>query len=139
MDFYLLPQADPEARLDTVCRLAEKAYALGQRVYIHADSAEQARVLDERLWTFRDGSFVPHALEPAIGDELSPVRIGWQGAPTDFRQVLINLTAAMPTELGEFERILEVLDQRPEVLASGRERFRRYRELGLEPHTHRLS
>ncbi|MGA7539324.1 MAG: DNA polymerase III subunit chi [Steroidobacteraceae bacterium] len=60
VDFYVLGDTASSARLKLACRLAEKAYLASQRALIwHTDRAE-LQALDELLWTFAEGSFVPH-------------------------------------------------------------------------------
>ncbi len=139
------------------CRLCEKAYLQGYRVYLHTTSAEQAQRLDDLLWTFRQGSFVPHTLYPPSDDDaFSPVLIGHGDIPAaessataafatmqdSSRQgagsVLINLAPQVPRGFDRFERIAEPVDQDPENLRSSRNKFRFYRERGLEPTSHRL-
>ena len=53
-------------------------------------------------------------------------------------QVLINLADALPEGFERYERVVELVDQHPEVLAQSRERFRQYREQGCAPETHKL-
>ncbi len=79
VDFYILPGDAPAARDQLGCRLAEKACKMGHKVYLHTESEAHARRLDELLWTFRAGSFLPHAL---LGDDpqpAPPVLIGRTG------------------------------------------------------------
>src|SRR5215469_18935767 len=60
VDFYVIEGTTAAARLKVACRLAEKAYLASQRTLIwHTDHAE-LEALDDLLWTFADGSFVPH-------------------------------------------------------------------------------
>ena len=80
IDFYILDQAGPKARLVFACRLAEKAWRLDNTVHVLAEDDRTARELDELLWTFRDGSFVPHERIGA-GEPESPVTIGTPGTP----------------------------------------------------------
>src|SRR5436305_14577861 len=62
VDFYILDDASSSARLKLACKLAEKAYVAAQTVLVwHTDPAE-LKVFDEMLWTFHDGSFVPHEI-----------------------------------------------------------------------------
>ncbi len=57
----------PSGRLKLACKLAEKAYLASQTVLVwHTDAAE-LRTFDALLWTFNDGSFVPHEAIPADG------------------------------------------------------------------------
>lgn len=138
IDFYLLPDHSPNGRSLLACRLAEKAYGLGHRVYIHAESAEQARALDDLLWTFRQGSFVPHALYPVPDTEPPPVLIGWEEQPDIAAEVLINLTHQAPAFFERFERVAELADQDEQTLINSRERFRFYRDQGYPPQLHKL-
>lgn len=138
VDFYILPDADPAGRMLFTCRLAEKIHALGHTIYIHTADESAARHLDERLWTFNDGSFVPHALCPAPPADASPILIGWGTDTAATGEVLINLSADVPPAFARFERVAEVANQQAEVLAASRQRFRFYKAQGIEPGTHKL-
>lgn len=142
IDFYVLPDTDPAQRPLLACKLAEKAYSQGLKVYIHAADAGEAARLDELLWTFKAGSFIPHALQSGATDEPPPVLIGHDHEPlcrpdTQW-DVLINLGHDIPRFFSRFERVAELVDQRTELLAQSRERFRYYRERGYELNTHQL-
>lgn len=142
VDFYVLPDADPIQRPLLACKLAEKAYGQGLKVYIHTATEGEALHLDELLWTFRAGSFLPHAIHGAMpnprGGEAPPILLGHDHEPAGHTDVLINLGAEVPQFFGRFERVAELVDQRPELLAQSRERFRFYRERGYELNTHQL-
>lgn len=142
VDFYILEDGGNRGLLS--CRIAEKAYKSGLRVFMLVPGRAQAAHLDELLWTFRDGSFVPHALsDTAAGsDALSSILIGSaQGMEDDAipsADVMINLTDAVPDCHRRFERVVEIVDATEDGRRAGRERFRRYRELGLDPQSHRI-
>ncbi|MEE8343080.1 MAG: DNA polymerase III subunit chi, partial [Gammaproteobacteria bacterium] len=76
VDFYILPGKEPNGRQLLACRLADKAYQLGRKVYIHTDSHAQTEQVDKLLWTFRQNSFVPHAVMDQAGNEPPPVLLG---------------------------------------------------------------
>jgi len=139
IDFYILPGETPAARDLLSCRLAEKACKKGHKVYLHADSAAHALRLDELLWTFRAGSFLPHALTHDDPDPATPILIGSGAEAPPVRDVLINLAAAVPPFFGQFERVAEIVDQAADVKQAGRERFRHYREQGCQPESHTIS
>lgn len=136
IDFYIL-KTSQNSEL-TACRLCEKAWQQGMRVHIQADSESQALQLDELLWTFRDGSFVPHCLmsEAAAGE--TPVTIGWKDEPQQERQVLINLAPAVPPFYTRFERLAEIVNQEERIKNAGRERFAFYRQQNHELHHHEI-
>ena len=138
VDFYVLNSTDPKARAVTACRLAEKAYGQGLKVYVHTESEGDSLLLDELMWTFRPGSFLPHAIHTAVQGEAPPVLIGHDHEPTSHTDVLINLGAEIPLFFGRFQRVAELVDQRAELLAQSRERFRFYRERGYELNSHQL-
>jgi DNA polymerase-3 subunit chi len=129
VDFYLLRQAMPNGRLLLACRLAEKAYAQGRRVYAHTDTAASAARLDEVLWTFRQGSFVPHELHPPRTPDC-PVVIGHGVEPPEPNDVLLNLADDLPMFFSRFERVAEIVDADPTARERARERYRYYRERG---------
>lgn len=139
VDFYILPEDNPPARDLLACRLAEKACKLGHRVYLHADSAAHARQLDELLWTFRAGSFLPHALLDEAPQPPPPILIGCGAEAPPDNDMLINLAAAVPEFFGQFERVAEIVDQGATAREAGRARFRLYRSHGCQPATHELA
>lgn len=138
IDFYVLPDQKENGRALLACRLADKAYGLGHTVYVFTASEARAAALDDLLWTFRQDSFVPHERYPLVGEEGSPVLVGTAAPATVEAQVLINLADALPEDFERYERVVELVDQHPEVLAQSRERFRQYREQGYAPETHKL-
>ncbi len=139
IDFYVLSDDSPNARERLSCRLAEKAWKLGHTVYLHAGSPALAAELDELLWTFRDGSFVPHARASNRPEPAPPVLIGSSGeAPSGDIDVLINLDGEVPDFYIRFARIAEIVEPLEPARAAGRARFRFYREHGFEPHSHNV-
>ena len=138
VDFYILPDSSEQARERLSCRLAEKAYKSGHTVFLYAESEQQAQRLDEMLWTFRAGSFIPHALGAERLERPPPVLIGNSDPPSPVPHVLITLSNAVPPFFERFERIAEIVDQTAQNRQSGRDRFRFYRDRGLQPHAHRL-
>lgn len=138
VDFYLLDESTPQARELLVCRLAEKAYKLGHRVYIHVESPQQGQHLDDLLWTFRPGSFIPHALGSAA-TPLAAVVIGQDGAPDGINDVLINLSPDVPAYFSRFLRVAEIVDGTETARQSARQRYRYFRERGYALATHEVS
>jgi DNA polymerase-3 subunit chi len=138
VDFYVLGGQAPEAIQLLTCKVTEKAYLLGNQVYIHTPDVEASDAVDARLWTFRAGSFVPHCVQgaEALGDE--PVRIGSSAPPPKMRDVLVNLTDSVPDFFTEFSRVVEILGSSDEQRSRGRIRYAAYRANGCEINTHRL-
>lgn len=101
--FYILEDEAANATAYFTCRLTEKAHGEGHRVFIHVADTAQAAALDDMLWQFRQGSFVPHATLEALttDDDLTPVVIGTGEPPAGFDDVLINAGG----EVGLFFRV----------------------------------
>jgi len=130
--------AGADARLRIACRVAEKAYLAKQNVVVLVDDAETLRRFDELLWTFGDGTFVPHDAVTAEGACDSPVALTTGPLPADHADVLINLGDNVPDRFEKFARVAEFLDARPEVRTAGRDRFKIYRGKSIEPQTHKV-
>lgn len=139
IDFYILADSSVNARHVLACRLAEKAYQRGHKVYVYTASAPEATLMDELLWTFRSGSFLPHCLFPAAEDPCPPVLVGCSEGPDSHRDVLINLTQEVPPFFEHFTRVVEPVDENEKNKQAARERFRIYRDRGYPPETHKIA
>ena len=143
VDFYIIAEDSGNSRLLLACRLTEKAYNLKHHIYIHTSSASHCEQMDDLLWTFKQNSFVPHAVaaDIAIAAATAPVLLGWQPENIDQlsqHDVLINLAESIPGFFTRFNRVIELVDQNEHVLKQSRLRFRQYREQGYEPASHKL-
>ena len=140
VDFYVLSDDAPDAKLRVACRLIEKAFDSGARVYAHAPSIAEAQRLDELLWTFSDRTFIPHEVTEngEASHERVVVLIGMGPAPASHRQILVNLTGSLPADIEGFERIAEIVDVDPENKRLSRERYKAYRERGCALESHNL-
>jgi DNA polymerase-3 subunit chi len=141
VDFYVLKNADARARHVFACRLTEKAYLKQHHVLLLAADDGQARELDELLWTFDDGSFVPHQWLRAgtVPDPLTPVSIALDPQAPVSAGLVLNLAGTDAESLVRFTRIAEILDEDPERRRLGRERFKAYRERQIPLETHQFN
>jgi DNA polymerase-3 subunit chi len=138
VDFYILAAADAAARLRFACRLAEKAYRLRYRVHLHTASAQGAAEMDELLWTFRQGSFVPHELTRPGQPSQSPVTIGHGENQPPGADLLVNLSMEVPAFAAGYARVAEIIAGSENGLELGRGRFRLYKDSGRELVTHNI-
>jgi DNA polymerase-3 subunit chi len=139
IDFYITPDSSPQAREQLACRLANKAYQSGSSVYIHTESEQQAKSMDDKLWIFQAGSFIPHELYQPGSEPGVPVLIGHQAEPEITRDFMINLCHQVPIFFSRFLRVAELVDSNVDCKALARERFRFYRERGYPLQSHELS
>lgn len=136
VDFYILPSADPAARLDFACKLTEKAWRLGHKVYLHCSDAAQRDDLDARFWRFRGEVFLPHG--DAESDHDAAVVLGLGDDSGEHSDLLVNLDLSIPAFFKRFARVAEVVVEDPAIRLAARESFRSYREQGYPPQDHRL-
>ena len=126
-------------RLGYACRLLRKAYLRKARLFVWVEPSELAR-LDSALWTMGAGEFVPHcASDDAEHVKVrSPIEIGVQLPEHGGDLILVNLRHDMPDNPAAFNRVIEVVTLDEADRASARERWRKYKALGLEPQRHDL-
>lgn len=142
VDFYVLDDQADAARERFACRLAEKAFRLKHTVYLHAASAAAAQRLDALLWTFNEGSFIPHVLAAADLDPqlaaATPVQIGTGEEPAFDAAVLVNLDGTVPGFFSRFERVAEIVGGDADQRNLARARFKFYRDRGYALETHQI-
>lgn len=138
IEFHILSEAGDLARLRYACQLVEQAYEQNQRCYVYTGNDDQARRMDEVLWTFRDQAFIPHEIHagnsPSHERVMALIGTQPQAAP-EFQGLLVNLSDAPLDNLDSCTRICEVVDADPEHKQLARERYKRYRELGYQLET----
>lgn len=134
-------------KLGYACRLLRKAVGRGSRVQVRGEAGE-VDALDQALWTFDPHDFIPHlrwrtADSPPPALRRTPVwllahGVSWPkgvAAP----EVLLNLG---PQPLADDEavepatRVIELVGVEPGEVESGRRRWRRYLERGVQPAHH---
>ena len=141
VDFYVLADSDHAARLDLVCKLAEKACGRSQKVFIYSTQRALLEDLDARLWDFRPMSFIAHRLLPKSHllnqEDNDPLLLSTDDPGSD-RQILMNLDSNVPPFFSRFERTLEFVNKDAEVQAAGRERYLFYKQRGYPLNHHNL-
>ena len=139
VSFYILSSALLQERYLFACKLIEKAYRNGQFCYILTDSDEQSQLLDDLLWTFRAGSFIPHEIYTGQAPSTDKViLIGSVKAPEHSQGLLFNLSSKYPEDISKTKRILEILDNCEVTKAAARNRYRQYQQAGMSVTTHNM-
>lgn len=137
VDFYLLNDHVPDGKLKAACRLSKKILAQNLTAYVQTGSAEQAKRLDDLMWTFDQGSFVPHRIDGDNGAP-APVIIGLEPPPQDSPEVLINLGSQTPEHYRAYQRVAEIVDALDTDKHSARHRFKLYKDSGCPLETHHI-
>ncbi|MEM7097106.1 MAG: DNA polymerase III subunit chi [Pseudomonadota bacterium] len=139
IDFYILSDMTRDAGLRFACRLCLKGYQAGHPIHVHTGHQAEARDLDALMWDYPKHRFLPHEIinEQTTSLQLDsvPIHIAWQN-PIRNAGMLINVTDEVPEFFGRFDRVAEIVVD--ETKASGRARYKHYRDRGYPLHHHEL-
>ena len=136
VDFYILDDQTQDASMRFACRLGLKAFLAGSPVHVHMDSEEAAAELDELMWDYPKHRFLPHEIVQPEQTPGSPVQNGYQ-PPHHQEGLLINLSGAVPSFFGRFDRVAEIIVGA--TRDEGRTRYAHYRDRGYPLHHHEMS
>ena len=136
VDFYVVNGQQERDREIFACRLAEKAYKQGLQILLRTSDEAQTYAIDNLLWSYSQGSFVPHSADR--NDKDSPVRVWHEQCAEDQADLLINLNTRGPIDPAAYARIAEVINEDPERRAMARERYKTYRDQGFEVSSHNV-
>ena len=134
VDFYVLQDESQSAEI-LACRLALMAWEQGSRAQMLAENDAEAERLDRLMWEYPPGRFLPHARvehEPSAPVVIATRQLAGSGCP----DVVINLTRQAVPDPENYRRLLEVVPASAAERQASREKFRVYRDLGLDPAHH---
>ena len=133
--FYQLADSahEPTAQLQTVCRVVHKAYLLAGRASVLCSSEALAKRLDDLLWTFNQGSFIPHMLAPS--DEAVVLATDLALLPDD--RDLILMVDTLPDGMQRFAQVRDFI--MPDRKDQARQRYRQLKQIGFNLTVHDLS
>lgn len=122
-------------RARILCDLAAEFYAAGQRVLVMVQDDNQGVTLDQFMWTWQQGSFVPHVYQNgAVDCHDEPVVIVAAEENPNGAEVLLMGVPCSVEFIRHFRRVIDFAETFDETrLAESRERFRSYREHGFAP------
>ena len=138
IDFYLLQDESEDSRNLFICRLLEKAYLKGHKIFVFCDTQKEAYQLDELLWTFKENSFIPHNLQGEGPEPPPPIQIGFQQEPRGYNDILINLSEKIPSFYQRFQRIIEIVSSEETAKELSRSHYRQYKHHNHEIIVHSI-
>lgn len=126
---------DRPERARLLCELAEEFFLQGERILVVVQDDNQGVTLDQFMWTWKKGSFLPHAYDNGTMECLDePVVITTREENANGARVLI---AGRPCSLEfarQFQVVLDFAEVYDEALReASRSRFRAFREAGFAP------
>jgi DNA polymerase-3 subunit chi len=128
--FYHLQRANLERVLPVMLsRVLER----GQRAVVQLGSQERLEAVNDWLWTFDPGSFLPHggSAEGHPGDQ--PVWLTLEEERPNGAQVLFLADGATSGKTAEFDLVAELFDGNDETaVTAARQRWKGYKDAGHE-------
>ena len=126
--FYHLERSS----LDQVLpELLEKTLARGWRALVRVRDPERLSTLDDRLWTWRAESFLPHGRADRPDAERQPVLLTSDEANANTAQVLFIVDGAELGTTDAFERCILLFDGRDDdAVAEARKRWSQVKATG---------
>jgi DNA polymerase-3 subunit chi len=131
--FELLDKPD---RVEGISRLLLRRGRLTPHVLILCPDDGFVAQLNERLWTIHPESFLAHgvASPDQIANARQPILLATSIQRDNNPVVLINGGLEVPPDISGFAHIVDFVDGWDDGLKqAARERFRTYRQMGLEP------
>jgi len=137
--FHHFENDDEKKQMNYVYRLIEKGYKKRfGKIYIHACNEEQAKLIDDQLWTFRQESFVPHSRsEDKIHN--APISIGCERFPDMHFDVIINLSDQAEDPALETKKIHEIVPALEEKKSLARIKWKTYKGLNYTIKSHKVN
>jgi len=130
--FYILKESSLKERALYTCRIIEKAYNSNHKIYIHTANLEEAQNFDTQLWTFSDISFVPHEIYDQNSSTDTSILIGYNKAPAEQNDILVNLTSEIIPFYQQFNHLIEVIPNDENLKVLARKRFNIYQKQGYQ-------
>ena len=126
--FYHLLHTPLEAALP---RLLSKALDQGMRALVMAPSPERVQALDGVLWTYDQGSFLPHGTAREGRPEEQPVYLTATEENPNGASLLVLTDGVDHGFMGAFERCLDMFDGNDaEAVNFARARWKRLQDAG---------
>ncbi|KJV45259.1 DNA polymerase III subunit chi [Acinetobacter indicus] len=132
VSFYLFEKS-PERQVDSTCRLCRKILREPQRIWLYSADPALQQALDERLWSFDVGSFIPHGIDAPTAQVCISAQL-----PTENDWIVFNFNEQALEQFAKFSHIIEIIENHETAKQLGREKYKQYRRLGIEPQTHKL-
>lgn len=133
VEFHLLTDDNSSTLATLVHRLTSDWYNQGRKIYIHASAQQQAEFIDEYLWTREVLDFLPHNLIGEGGHPPAPIQIGYAEHTLSRGDILINLDLNLTIAPNQFRHIIEFVPCDEQRKQQARNKFRQYRQHGIEP------
>ena len=130
VSFYHLER---QALDEALPRLLTRVLAGGHKALVLADTDERVRHLNEKLWTFDPGSFLPHGMAGEDHAADQPILLTTDEANPAAADILVVVDGAVPQSMDAYGRCLDLFNgSDDEAVSAARDRWKLYRERGYD-------
>lgn len=128
IQFYHLTATPLERALP---KLLEKAVAGKMKTVLVDESEARLEHLNQWLWTYDPGSFLPHGSSKDGHEQNQPIWLTTQVEKPNDATLLVLTSGTVPTEPAAFERIIDIFDGNdPVSVENARTRWKNYKDAG---------
>ena len=110
---------------NTLFTLIEKSLEKGYKSLLLFLDKENCSAIDEKLWTYKQNSFLPHSSEDEeISNEIDiPIYLSTKNENPYKAELLFSIDGFLPDNINNFERLIIIIDVNDKVLL---EEYRKY-------------
>src|SRR5690606_7792749 len=131
VSFYLVEKS-PERQVDSTCRLCRKILRQPARIWLLCADADLQQQPEERLRGFDPSSFIPHGIDQPQAMVCISATL-----PEQSDWIIFNFNPEALEPYAKFSHIIEIIENHETAKQLGREKFKQYRRLGIEPDIHK--
>lgn len=131
VSFYLFETSE-ERQVDSACRLCQ-ILQKHPKIWWYCPDVQLQQTLDERLWDFDPASFIAHGIDQAEAAVCISAK-----QPLEQGLLVFNFNNHALEQVDHFSHIIEIVENNETAKQIGREKFKMYRRLGIEPRTFKL-
>lgn len=135
VDFYILSTSEG---IPFTCRLLEKAFQEQHRIHVQTHTADEAKALNEALWTFRDISFVPHKLVEEAGSPQTPISISHNEHQLEDADILVLAGTQLPAHYEHYARVIAIVPNNEDSKQQARHNYQQLKNQGHSIQVHNL-
>lgn len=118
---------------DVLPKLLTRVLAGDHKAVVLADTIERVNHLNERLWTFDPGSFMPHGAKSDGAETEQPIYLTTDEENPAGADIMVVVDGAIPNSIESYSRCLDVFDGRnDDAVTAARERWKAYRDKGYD-------
>ncbi len=116
-----------------ICDISEGLYEKGKTVTIFIQEGAELAKIDDRLWTWKQESFLPHIIQATDQAVTEPIVLSNNSKQLPAADFLILHDPLPVNMIGSFGNIIDFAETyHPERLTQSRLRYKTYRDEGIE-------